>query len=217
MGIKIYGMPISGCTQRVLAAAHEKNLDYELVIVDLRKHQQKEPSFFSLNPFGQVPVFQDGDLKLIESRAITRYIAYTYEGQGTPLIFKDNKQMAHLTVAMEIEAHQFESIAIKLAMELAYKGYMGLPCDDAIVDEYEPKFAKVLDIYEAYLSKNKYVAGDTFSLGDVHHMPALQTLSGTKIKKMFEERPHVNAWREEILARPSWQKCMAMKKDFLEQ
>ena len=49
MGIKIYGMPISGCTQRVLAAAHEKNLDYELVIVDLRKHQQKEPSFLSLN------------------------------------------------------------------------------------------------------------------------------------------------------------------------
>ncbi|CAO2824882.1 unnamed protein product [Amaranthus hypochondriacus] len=211
MAIKIHGMPQSGCTLRVLAAAHEKEIDYELVHVDLKTGAQKHPSFLSLNPFGQVPVFQDGDLNLIESRAITRYIAYAYENQGTPLIYQDPKQMAHLTVGMEIEAHQFDPVASKLGWELVYKSYLGMQTDEQLVKEYEEKLAKILDIYEVYLSKNKYAAGNSFSLADVHHMPALETLSGTRLSKMIDERPHVSAWCKDILSRPSWKKCLELK------
>ena len=49
MAIKIHGMPQSGCTLRVLAAAHEKEIDYELVHVDLKTGAHKHPSFLSLN------------------------------------------------------------------------------------------------------------------------------------------------------------------------
>lgn len=48
-GIKVYGMPMSTNTIRVLAALNEKGVDFELVIVDLRTGAHKHPNFLSLN------------------------------------------------------------------------------------------------------------------------------------------------------------------------
>lgn len=49
MGIKIHGIPHSGATLRVLAAAEEKELDFELVPVDLKSGAHKQQPFLSLN------------------------------------------------------------------------------------------------------------------------------------------------------------------------
>lgn len=47
--MKVYGMPISTNTIRVLAALNEKEVDYELVPVDLRTGAHKQPQFLALN------------------------------------------------------------------------------------------------------------------------------------------------------------------------
>ncbi|TYI93358.1 hypothetical protein E1A91_D02G132100v1 [Gossypium mustelinum] len=48
---------------------------------------------------------------------------------------------------------------------------MGFPHDENLIKESEEKLGKVLDIYEERLSKNKYLAGDFFSLADLSHLP----------------------------------------------
>ncbi|KAJ8434428.1 hypothetical protein Cgig2_002630 [Carnegiea gigantea] len=212
MVIKVHGSPISTATFRVVAAVHEKELEYEFVPVDMKSGAHKHPDFLALNPFGQVPALEDGDIKLFESRAITKYLAYTYENKGTPLIYKEGKQMAELAVWMEVEAHQFDPVASKLAWELVYKKMFGMEADAAAVQEHETKLAKVLDVYEAQLSKCKYLAGDSFTLADLHHLPVMHYLMGTQAKKLFDERPHVSAWSKDILARPAWEKSIALQK-----
>lgn len=147
-----------------------------------------------------------------ESRAITKYIAYNYDTQGTPLVYKEGKEMADLAVWMEVEAHQFDSVASKLAWELVYKGMFGMQTDNAVVEENEAKLVKILDVYETRLSKSKYLAGDSFTLADLHHLPTLHYVLSTKEKKLFDERPHVSAWCTDILARPSWEKSLALQK-----
>ncbi|KNA12318.1 hypothetical protein SOVF_127010, partial [Spinacia oleracea] len=212
MGIKVHGIP-HGATLRVLAALEEKEIDFELVTVDLRTGAHKQPPFLSLNPFGQIPAFEDGDLKLFESRAITKYIACNYESQGTPLVKKEGKQMADLAIWLEVEAHQFDPVATKLNYELVYKTFMGLETGNAIVEENEAKFAKILNVYEARLANSKYLAGDSFTLADLHHLPGLQYMQATKVKQLLDERPHVSAWRKDILARPAWAKVVALQKE----
>ena len=49
-----------------------------------------------------------------ESRVITQYTAHDYTSKGTQLIFPDPKEMAILSVWMEMEAHQFDPLASKL-------------------------------------------------------------------------------------------------------
>ncbi|CAA2992107.1 glutathione S-transferase-like [Olea europaea subsp. europaea] len=211
MAIKVHGGLFSTATMRVLACLEEKELDYDFVPVNLRAGEPKREPFLSLNPFGQVPVLEDGDLKLFESRAITKYIAYKYANKGTPLISQDPKEIAMECVWMEVEAQRYENAAAKLTWELCIKPNIGMTADEAVVEEYEEKLAKVLDVYEDRLAKSKYLAGDCFSLADFHHLPTINYLMGTKIKALFDSRIHVNSWCADILARPAWKKVFAMK------
>lgn len=49
MGIKVHGIPHSGATLRVLVTLQEKELEYELVPVDMRSGAHKQEPFLSLN------------------------------------------------------------------------------------------------------------------------------------------------------------------------
>ncbi|KAJ0781855.1 putative glutathione transferase [Helianthus annuus] len=64
MAIKLYGTAASTNVLRVMACLAEKELDYEFVNVNMSNKEHKSPEFLSRNPFGQVPAFEDGDLKL---------------------------------------------------------------------------------------------------------------------------------------------------------
>ncbi|KAL2510561.1 Glutathione S-transferase F8 [Abeliophyllum distichum] len=212
MGIKVHGNPFSAATQRVLGTLAEKGLEYEFVIIDLGSGQQKTEAFLKLHPFGQVPVLEDGDLKLFESRAITQYLAHTYADKGTPLIIPHPKKMAIISVWSEVESLKFDPEASKLAYEFVIKPIIGLTTDESVVEQHEGKLAEVLDVYEARLAQSKYLGGDSFTLADLHHTPVINYLMGSKIKALFDARPHVSAWSADILARPAWQKVVALMK-----
>ncbi|XAR61306.1 Glutathione transferase [Bertholletia excelsa] len=209
--MKLHGSPISTASQRALVTLYEKELDFDFVVVDMSKGEHKSESFLSLNPFGQVPALEDGDLRLFESRAVTQYLAHAYADKGTKLICGDEKQMAVVSVWMEVEAQQFNAPSSALAWELFYKQFFGMETDPKAVEENEQKLAKVLDVYEARLSKSKYIGCDCFTLADLHHLPNLQILLKTPVKAAIESRPNVSRWANEILARPAWKKVVAQQ------
>ncbi|KAL8149051.1 hypothetical protein AgCh_006165 [Apium graveolens] len=147
----------------------------------------------------------------VESRAITQYIAYAYADKGNPLVvIEDQKKMAVVSVWMQVESQQFDAAAARLAWELVFKPMFGKETDNAAVEEHEAKLAKVLDIYESRLTESKYLGGDCFSLADLHHLPVMKYLMGTRVAKLLESRSHVNDWFADIQARPSWQKVLSM-------
>ncbi|XVE73289.1 hypothetical protein DITRI_Ditri11bG0105500 [Diplodiscus trichospermus] len=210
---KVHGSPVSTATQRLLACLYEKKVEFEFVPVNLGAGEHKSENYLSLNPFGQVPAFEEGDFKLFESRAITHYVAHEYADKGTQLLLPgSNKSMATLQLWKEVEAHQFDPAASKLVWELAFKPIFGMATDAAVVEENEAKLAKVLDVYETQLAKSKYLACDSFTLADLHHLPNIQCLLMTSAKKLFDSRPHVSAWVADITARPAWSKVLAMQK-----
>ncbi|XP_020203017.1 glutathione S-transferase F6 [Cajanus cajan] len=210
--IKLYGNPFSTATMRASASLHEKEVEFEFVQVDMKNGEHKKEPFLSLNPFGQVPAFEDGDLKLFESRAITQYVAHEYADKGTPLISNDSKKMAILRMWIEVENHQYDQAASKLVWEQVVKPMYGMTTDPAVVEEHETKLGTVLDFYEKTLSGSKYLAGECFTLADLHHLPTINYLMSTQSKKLFESRPHVNAWVSDITARPAWSKVLSMLK-----
>lgn len=90
MVIKIHGVLQSTCTRRVLTALGEKNAPYELVKVDFRAREHKSEAYLKLQPFGKVPVLEDDGVFIYESRAIAKYIAKKFAGQGTKVIPTDD-------------------------------------------------------------------------------------------------------------------------------
>uniref|UniRef100_A0A2N9ECH4 glutathione transferase n=1 Tax=Fagus sylvatica TaxID=28930 RepID=A0A2N9ECH4_FAGSY len=194
---------------RVLAAIYEKELDHEFDLVDMGAGEDKNKYFPSHIPFGQIPSFEDEDLNHFESRAFNTYIAYEYADKGTQLIYKDSKKMAMASVWMDVESQQFDQTASKLVWELLAKPVLlDMSTDTADVEENEAKLAKILDVYESRLAQSKYLGGECFTLADLHHLPTIHYLMGTQSKKLFDSRPHVNAWIADISARPAWLKVL---------
>lgn len=72
--MKLYWHPVSLMPWRVRIALAEKGLDYEEVVVDLPGGASHQPDFLALNPFGQVPVLEDGGRAFAESTAILEYL-----------------------------------------------------------------------------------------------------------------------------------------------
>ncbi|XP_076945451.1 glutathione S-transferase APIC-like isoform X1 [Bidens hawaiensis] len=204
MTIKVYGSMLSTATLRVLLCLAEKDIDFELITVDLASQEHRKPHMLARNPFGQIPAFEDGDLKLFESRAIARYISLTYVGKGTDLINLDPKKAALEDVWLEVGVHKFDPAVGTLVWELCMKRFLfGQNSDEDIVNAEEKKLMSVLDVYEVRLSESKYLGGDSFSLADLSHIPVIKFLMGTKMKRVFEARPHVKAWVADMLARPA--------------
>lgn len=76
--MKLYTFHLSGHSHRVRLFLSLLGVPYEEVEVDLAAGAHKRPDFLKLNPFGQVPVLEDGDVVIADSNAILVYLAKKY-------------------------------------------------------------------------------------------------------------------------------------------
>ncbi|XP_028800608.1 glutathione S-transferase F11-like [Neltuma alba] len=209
MVVKVYGAAKAACPQRVLACLIEKGVHFELIHVDLDHGEHKSPDFLHRQPFGQVPVVEDGDFKLYESRAIIRYYAAKYGDRGPNLLGQSLEERAMVDQWLEVEAHNFNDLCFNLVLQLVILPRMGQPGDLALAHSCEQKLEKVMDVYEKRLGESAYLAGDTFTLADLSHLPGIRYLiEEAKMGHLIRERKNVNAWWDRISGRPAWKKLM---------
>ncbi|PIA55402.1 hypothetical protein AQUCO_00800277v1 [Aquilegia coerulea] len=181
-----------------------------MIPIDLSVGAHKQPAFLAKQPFGQVPVLEDGDVTLFESRAIASYVSYKYKDQGTDLLRRGNiNETALVGVWADVESQQYNPPISTIVYELVIKGMYGMTTDQAVVDAQSEKLGNVLDVYEARLTENKYLAGNFYSLADQNHIPYTFFLMKTPLASLINSRPHVKAWWEDISSRPSFQKVLA--------
>ncbi|KAH9706013.1 glutathione S-transferase F9 [Citrus sinensis] len=209
MVVKVYG-PAYASPKRVILCLVEKEIEFETVPVDLIKGEQRSPEYLKLQPFGELPVIQDGDFILY---AIMRYYAEKYRSQGTELLGKTIEERGLVEQWLEVEAHNYNPAIYELTIQLLFSSKFGRPVDEKLVKESDEKLGKTLDVYEERLSKSKYLAGDFFSLADLSHIPFTHYLVGPMGRQhMIRDRKHVSAWWDDISNRPSWKKVLELCK-----
>ncbi|CAL4949913.1 unnamed protein product [Urochloa decumbens] len=85
----------------------------------------------------------------------------------------------------------------------------GTATKQKVVDESLEKLKNVLEVYEAHLSKHRYLAGDSFSFADLNHFPFTFYFMATPYASMFDAYPRVKAWWQSLISRPSIKKISA--------
>lgn len=80
--ITLYRHPLSGHAHRAELLLSLLGLEARCVDVDLLNGEHKSPAFLRKNPFGQVPVLEDGEVTLADSNAIITYLARRYDASG---------------------------------------------------------------------------------------------------------------------------------------
>lgn len=213
--LKLYGHPLSTCTQRVIVTLKEKGLPYELVPVNVTKQEDKERLVREgLNPFGQIPVLVEEDgHQVYESRAIARYIALKYALQGTPLHPdpSDLKAVSKFETAANVEAFSYTAFASTASFELVMKKIAGGVPDEARGQAALAQLRAKLKVYDGILSKQRFVAGDSLTIVDLFHLPDGETLTSILKSDVLtsEETPNVARWWREISGLASWREVVA--------
>ncbi|THV12495.1 glutathione S-transferase family protein [Rhizobium rhizophilum] len=73
--MKLYYLPLSGHAHRAVLFLSLLGQKAELIEVDLANGEHRTPEYLKLNPFGQVPVLDDGGFVVNDSNAILVYLA----------------------------------------------------------------------------------------------------------------------------------------------
>ena len=78
--MKLHDFILSGDCYKIRLFASILNIEYETVLVDFFPGKEHETeSFLRLNPLGDIPVLEDGDLVLHDSKAILLYLANLHD------------------------------------------------------------------------------------------------------------------------------------------
>lgn len=73
--MKLYHTPLSGHAHRAVLFASLLGIEVELIDIDIPGGANRTPEFLALNPFGQVPVLEDGATVVADANAILVYLA----------------------------------------------------------------------------------------------------------------------------------------------
>ncbi|MCW5222662.1 glutathione S-transferase family protein [Verminephrobacter aporrectodeae] len=80
---KLYDCDISGSCYKIRLFMSILGVAYDAVPVDFVKKEHKSARYLALNPFGEIPIFEDGDLRLRDAQAILVYLARKYDKSDT--------------------------------------------------------------------------------------------------------------------------------------
>lgn len=163
-GIVLYGPAFSSYVWSVRIALAEKAVDYELVDMPFGAH--REEPHLSRHPFGKVPAFEHGDLRLYETQAILRYLDDAFPEPS--LQPDDIKARARMNQAMGIlDAYGWPSIVGSILFNRRMAPRMGLPVDEDAVAAAVPRAHLVIREWTRLLADGPYLAGTSLSLADI--------------------------------------------------
>lgn len=202
--LKIWGRVSSINVQKVVWAAGEVGQAFERIDAGLKFGIVKTPEYLAKNPNGLVPTLEDGPFVMWESNAIVRYLAATY-GAGT-LWPTDPKARALADMWMD-----WASVMLNPAFSAAFMQLFRTPPqerDPAVIEASRAKTEPVVAILEAHLSRQPFVAGDSFTMGDI--IVGVMAHRWLHLPLEREPRPHFESWYRSLAARPAAAAALAL-------
>lgn len=203
--MKLYNANFSPNALRVRAVAFELGIDLDIIEVDIRAGDNLNDDFLVLNPNAKIPVLQDGDFVIWESRAINSYLASKKPDLG--LYPDDPKARATVDQWLYWQTIHLGPAMQKLSFERFLKAKFGMgDADQAVIDAELKNVDQFLAVLETGLEGKDWIAGDLsvadFALASTFMYRAQSDIS-------LDALPNVKNWINRLEVRKSWQDAFA--------
>ena len=174
---------------------------YDVHVLHLQKHENREPAYLAINPMGKVPALKHGDVVVTEGAAICLYLADAFPNAGLTVPIGDPRRGPFLKWLF------FGPSVIEPAvMDRAYKRAEEAPRAALGYGDFET----VMDVVAKAVEPGPYILGDQFTAADV------VIGSGLRWGMMFgliPERPEFRAYADRLAQRPALQRAEARDRD----
>jgi glutathione S-transferase len=200
--LKIWGRANSINVQKVLWCCGELGLQYHRIDAGNEFGVTKTPEYRVLNPNGFVPTIEDGEFQLWESNVIVRYLAQ--KGEDSRLYPADIRTRFDAERWMDWQATVFWPALRPLFIELIRT----LPAnrDVTVISRAESLSLAAAQILDARLSDRTFLAGESFSIGDI---PAATTVHRWYALDIHHpELPNLQRWYDLMKQRRPFQEAV---------
>jgi len=199
--IKIWGRNTSINVQKAMWAIGELGIECERIDVGGKFGMNKEPKYLAMNPNGLVPTLEEEDGFVVwESNSIVRYLAEKHDKDGV-IRPKDAKGRAR--------AGQWMDWQLSVLGPAIYHAFWGLirtapeKRDLAAIKTSQERTTAAMQIVDAQLGKTQFLAGDTFSYGDIP-----PGIGAYRFRQLCPDRPalpNLERWYAAISSRKPFQ------------
>jgi len=202
---RLYAHPFSSYCQKVLVALYENHTPFDYRNLE---DAQANAELVALWPMRRFPVLVDGERTVLEATCIIEYLDFHYPGMA-PLIPDDRD------AALEVRM-----------LDRFFDNYISTPQQKVVADRMRPEADRdpygvkearaMLETAYAWLDQHmatrEWAVGSAFTLADCAAAPFLFYADWThRIDARFG---HVRAYRERLLARPSFKRAVDEARPF---
>lgn len=204
--IDLYSVPTAN-GQRVHIMLEEAGLAYTPHFIDLPGGDHLKPEFLEKNPIGRAPAIVDNDgpggqpLTVFEGHAILYYLA-----QKSQQFYPDD-------LAVRTQIHTWiAAVSCNLGPAFAAQFWfttLAPERSDLAIDRYVAEAHRGLLALESHLSDRTFIAGDEYTIADIHAYPVAAT-SAARLDGKLDPYPNIQRWAEGISGREAVKRGMAL-------
>ena len=196
--MRLYDFELSGNCYKVRLFLGMLGLGYERVRVDSSRGETHSDAFRALNPRAQIPVLEDGDLRLWDSQAILFYLARRYGDPGRPC-----GPWIPVDPVGEAEVIQWLAVAeneIQFGLARARSALRFRRPFDLVQCQTEGKAG--LAVLENRLEGRDWLVGDCSTIADIACYPYINLAPESGVS--LAPYPRVCAWLARFAALPGY-------------
>lgn len=198
--VKLYDLDVSGNCHKVRIFLSILGKTAELMPVDFMGGEHKRPPMTDLNPFGEIPIFVDGDLVLRESQAILVYLARKYD--ATAWLPIEAEPMARVMEWVMVGGNEI----MRGPNDARLQQKFGYDIDHALA---KTKAARILKLMDDRLKDREWLALDRPTIADIACYPYVSV--GHEGGAPCADYPAIQAWTERLEGLPDFLKMPGSK------
>lgn len=176
-------------------ALEEVGQPYDVRLVSFAA--MKEPAHKALQPFGQIPTYEEGALALFESGAIVLHIAQTHDG----LLPTDANARARAISWMFAAVSTIEPVVVQREVSILIE--KDRPWHEERLPLVIDRIRDRLDDLSTRLGEADWLDGD-FSAGDLMMVEVLRRLRSSDV---LDDYPNLSAYVDRGEARPAFRRA----------
>ena len=198
------------------------------------KLEQLKPEYLKLNPNAVVPTLVHDGRAIWESSFINEYLDETFP--EVPLVPKDAWSKARMRFWVKFEDDVLHPVIRPASFNLMirraisalpadfvnerlanhpnpsraadFKAAAAKPADTKAIEEASARIKQAIDRLDRWLSQNRWLAGETYSLADVAAAPFIDRLEELNFVGFWDSKPALQDWIARIKARPAYQQSI---------
>ncbi len=203
--MKIYDFEGFPNPARIRIALAEKNAtdSVEFVTVDVPKGEHRTPEFIAKNPSATVPLLElDDGTTISECTAITEYIDHALDGISLTGRSPKERALVHM-MNRRAEAGLLDAVG-----SYFHHATPGLGPDIETYQNHDwglkqrDRAIQGMHYFDDVLSKNDFIAGDSYSMADITVFAGLAFADFANID-VPEDCTHLKNWHERMGQRPA--------------